>query len=931
MNSLSLQQKVGQLFMVAAFSNRGDAHMARIDSLINECSIGGLIFFQGTPYKQALLTNHYQSISKTPLFIGIDGEWGVSMRLDSTINFPKQMTLGAIRDDKLIYEFGKAVGKECKRLGIHINFAPAVDINNNPNNPVIHMRSFGEDKKMVSNKGIAYMKGMQDEGIIAVGKHFPGHGDTEIDSHKDLPILYFNSTRLDTLELFPFQQLINNDLKGMMVAHLNIPALGLADSMPSSLSDYVVNELLVKKMNFNGLIFTDALNMEGARKKFRDGEIEIKALQAGNDILVYSSNVRKGIDTIVKAVEAGIIPMKYLDQKVRKIITMKYNMSLFNKQPINLNHITSDLQNPKGQLLKRELIEASLTLVRNINNLIPVKNLTNKKIAVFSIDTAENVFYSTLSLYTSITSYHISKKATKKELTKLFKELPYYDLYIINLNGMSSYNVKNFGLNNIIYIFFNQFRPDKTILVNFGSPYVLRYFTKFNNILQVYQDDTDFQQLAAEAIFGGIPITGRLPVTIANNFKLNEGIIIPKSTRLKYTIPEELGISSEYLKAVDSLAELGVTIKAYPGCQVLIAKDGKVFYHKSFGRYTYQSSTTISDTTIFDVASVTKISATLLPVMRLYETKKLKLKDSLIRFVPQTKNTNKANIHIDELLTHTAGLQSWISLYKSSQIKNNLNPLYYSNTFKWPYITEVSAGLYLHKSFQDTIWKIISRSKLNDHGKYVYSDLSFILLKKALEKINNIPYNTYLDSFFYKPLGMDQTLFNPLNRFDTSRIAPTEIDDYFRNAEIRGFVHDPAAAMMGGVAGHAGLFSTSNDLAKLMQMFLNNGTYGGVRYFDSATIKLFTTQYLPGIRRGLGFDKPEPDKTVNGPTCISASPLTFGHTGFTGCCVWADPQNNLIFIFLSNRTYPTQKNKKLAELNIRTDMQEIIYRSILQK
>jgi beta-glucosidase-like glycosyl hydrolase/CubicO group peptidase (beta-lactamase class C family) len=928
LNTLSLRQKVGQLFMIAAFSNRGDAHTERIDSIIKDCGVGGIIFFKGTPYKQALLTNHYQSISKTPMFIGIDGEWGVAMRLDSSINYPKQMTLGSIKNDSLIYEFGRAVGKECKRLGIHINFAPSVDINNNPNNPVIHMRSFGESKIQVANKGVAYMKGMQDEGIIAVGKHFPGHGDTEVDSHKDLPILYFDSARIDSLELFPFKALIKNGVKGIMVAHLNIPSLGLSDSIPSTLSSYIIKEMLNNNLGFNGLVFTDALNMTGARKKYKDGEIEIKALQAGNDILVYSANVTKAVDTIVKAVEAGIIPVDYLNLKVKKIITQKYVMSLFNRPSIDLNNITNDINNPQSELLKRKLIESSLTLVKNDNQLFPIKDIANKKIIVISIDSSNNTFLKTLSNYTTVIQYPIKKGATKKELIKFYRELPEYDLAIISITRTNSFNIKNFGLNDNIISFFNLFKTDKTLLVNFGSAYILRYFTKFTNILQVYQDDPDFQEIAAEAIFSAIPVDGRLPVNVTSSFQINSGIPVLKTNRLKYTIPEEVGISSISLKSIDSIAESGIKIKAFPGCQILVAKDNKVIYHKSFGKFTYDSSSQINDTDIYDIASVTKIAATLLTVMKLYETKQIKLKDSLLQYIPKIEKTNKSNIRIEELLTHTAGLQSWISLYKSSQINNNLNPLYYSNILKWPYTTEVAKGLYLHKSFQDTIWKIINRSKLNERGKYVYSDLCFILLKKAVENKIKIPYTLYLDSFFYKPLGMNQTLFNPLTKFDTSRIVPTEIDDYYRNREIRGFVHDPAAAMMGGIAGHAGLFSNSNDLAKLMQMFLNNGTYGGKRYFDTATIQLFTSQYLPGIRRGLGFDKPETDKTINGPTCKSASPLTFGHTGFTGCCVWADPKYNLIFIFLSNRTYPTQKNKKLSELNIRTDIQEIIYKSL---
>ncbi|MEA3497206.1 MAG: glycoside hydrolase family 3 N-terminal domain-containing protein [Bacteroidota bacterium] len=929
--NLSLDEKIGQLFMIATYSDKSISHEQYILKTIKKYHIGGLIFFKGHPYKQAKLTNEYQSISKIPLFIAMDAEWGVSMRLDSIISFPKQMTLGAIQNNDLIYQMGREVANQCKRLGVHINFAPVIDINTNPSNPVIHLRSFGEKREMVANKGIAYMKGMQDNGIIAVAKHFPGHGDADVDSHLDLPVIRHDKKRLNEIELFPFKKLIFNDCKGIMIAHLYIPEYEQETNTPSTLSKNIVTGLLIDKMKYNGLIFTDALNMQGVTKFYNPGEIEVKALLAGNDILLFPKNIAISVKKIKEAIADGTLSENEIDKKVKKIIIKKLELKLFEPTSINPKNIVKDLNSTHAYLLKRKLIEASITIVKNNGVAIPIKMLQNKKIVSVAIGPLkENKFQESLKLYTSVQTFQISKYSSAKQLSVLTNSLSDFNTIIVSLHSLSSYNVKTFGLKTPIINFVNKLKDNNNIiLVNFGSPYALKFFDETQTILQAYQNEDDFQDLAAQALFGGIEISGKLPVSASKNIKYFDGIT-KQAVRLKYTIPEEIGIRKKNLLKIDTLVKKAMEEEAIPGCQILIAKNGKVFFHKSYGFHTYEKKKEVKNTDLYDIASISKITGTLLPIMRFYDIGILDLNDSIGSFFSCPSEYDYGQSTIKEMLTHQAGFKAWIAFYLSTLNKDKtINKEYYSKTKSEKFPIQVCQQLYTLESTKDTIWKSIYSTKIKKKGKYKYSDLDFLFLKRIVDTLTKQPFDIYLSNNFYSPLGMNLTCFNPLKQFSLSKIIPTENDKYFRNQIIHGNVHDPAAAMMGGIDGHAGIFSNTNDLAKYIQMLLNEGKYGGERYFSPQTVNLFTKTQSTESRRGLGFDKPVTDKSIKySPTSRNAPFSTFGHTGFTGTCAWGDPDNDIIYIFLSNRTYPDAKNKKLLKMNTRTDIQRVIYEAL---
>ena len=930
--SLSLEEKIGQLFMVAAYSNRGEAHKKNITKLINQYHLGGLIFFQGSPAKQARLTNHYQQESQTPLLIAMDAEWGLPMRLDSTMAFPKQMTLGAIPGDSLIHDMGSTIARHCQRLGAHINFAPVVDINNNPKNPVIHMRSFGERKRSVANKGEAYLNGMQDNGVIGVAKHFPGHGDTDKDSHLGLPEIPHSKKRLDTLELFPFRQMIQAEAGGIMSAHLSVPALADKKGLPSSLSPSIINDLLRKELGHEGLVFTDALNMKGVTSQFVVGEIEKKALKAGNDILLFPKDIPAAVQSIRKAVQSGAIKKSQLNKSVKRILQAKYWVGLNDYEPVQVDGITKDLNNDEDQVLRNKLVKEALTVPKNKGDLIPYKNLALQDFAAVSIGAeAENPFHKRLKKYTEVKTFSLPHDASKMDFSVLRKNILEYDKVIISLHNLSEYDVKDFGLNQQIVEQVNRIADGtKNILVNFGSPYALKFFDHNEAVLQAYQDEKIFQKKAAEGIFGALSMNGNLPVGVNNKFQAGDGLKTASTDRLQYTLPERVDIESDSLNYhLDSLAERAVEKEATPGCQLLVAKEGNVIYNKAFGHHTYSKERSVKTDDIYDIASVTKVAATILAVMRLHDIGRINLNDSLGTYLTQNLDSTKADLTIKEVLTHQAGLEAWIPFYKYTLNERGFcdsNYCYNPNSF---FSIQVAKGLHLQEDYRDSIWQMITQSKIEERGNYRYSDLGFFYMKRLVEKVIQVPFEEYLNKNFYQPLGMNRSAFLPRQHFNLSSIVPTEDDDYFRHQLLHGYVHDPAAAMLGGIAGHAGLFSNSNDLAKLMQMLMNFGEYGNKRYFSWPTIKKFTSKQFPDNRKGLGFDKPELRKDKISPTSNLASSSTFGHTGFTGTCVWADPHHELVYIFLSNRVHPTSENRKLIEMDVRTDIQSAIYRSFL--
>lgn len=935
LSTLSEEEKIAQLFMVAAYSNKGSAHQQEMLNLIENYHIGGLIFFQGGPLRQASLTNLYQSSSKIPLMIGIDAEWGLGMRLDSTQNFPRQLMLGAIQDNTLIYQMGREVARQCKLLGIHVNFAPVVDINNNPNNPIINDRSFGENKYTVTAKGIAYMQGLQDGNILACAKHFPGHGDTDQDSHLTLPVVNQPYKRIDTLELYPFKQLINRGVGSIMAAHLFVPAIDNTANTATSLSSNAINSLLKEKMNFKGLVFTDALNMKGVSNFYAPGEVDVQALLAGNDVLLFAEDVPRAIKMIQAAIAENKISMNEIEKRVLKILKAKEWSGLNNYTPLNLNDIVNSLNTPYTDLLNQKLHESAMTLLGRNSDLIPFKRLDTIQFAsiIITDQTNEpNTFQQTLNKYAPFKNYYIDKNMSDNKMNTLLNELQKHHVVIVSLHDMSRYASKNYGITEATKTFISKLnRKTNLVLSIFGSPYSLKYFDEIKNILVAYEDDALTQNVAAQVLFGGINANGKLPISASNTFKYNMGSQTA-SGRLKYTIPEECNINRASLHlGIDTIVQQAIVDYAMPGCQILIAKDGKVIFEKAYGYHTYEKKNPVRTNDLYDIASITKIAATTISLMKLYDEGKIKMNKKVSAYITGLKETDKKNIDLQDILLHEAGLKAWIPFYKSTLTEEGIcdeNYCYAPNDY---YSLKVADDLYLQNEYMDTIWTKILESETGRKRQYVYSDLGFYFAKNIVEDITKQTIKEYTNQTFYVPLGLTSMCYNPIEKFPLSRIIPTELDTIFRKQLIHGYVHDQGAAMTGGIGGHAGLFSNMNDFAVLMQMLLNDGKYGYQSYFKPGTVKYFTSRQTARNRRGLGFDKPEMDTTKISPASYKCSAQAFGHTGFTGTCVWADPQYNLIYVFLSNRVHPNADNRKLIDTNVRTRIQDVIYSVILKE
>lgn len=929
-NRMTFDEKVGQLFMVAAYSNKDSIHTKAIEKLIEENKIGGLIFFQGGPVRQANLTNHYQSKSRIPLFIGNDAEWGLSMRLDSTYRYPWNMTLGAIQNMKLIEKVGIQMGEQSKRLGIQFNFAPVLDINTNPKNPIIGFRSFGEDKQGVTDRAIALMNGVQSQGVFSTAKHFPGHGDTEIDSHKGLPTVNFSKERLEEVEFYPYRKMFHKGLSSVMVGHLNVPSLEFIPNHPSSISYNVVTNVLQKELGFNGLIFTDALNMKAVSTDKKPGEIEIQAFIAGNDILLFPENVPLAIETFRQASEAGLITEERLAFSVKKILKFKYKAGLNSYKPIVTTNLYEDLNPSKNEALQYELYENAVTVLKNTASILPIKNLESQKIAYVKLgDDTNDSFVSTLRKYTEVT------EVSDDNLDSLQVKLKPFTTVIIGCHKPDgAWKNTDFKAEELTKLDFLA-KNNNVILDVFAKPYSVLPITNFDEIeglVLSYQNSDIAQEVSAELIFGAIEAKGKLPVSINANFKVNDGLSTEKLNRLGFTAPENMGMNPSILSQIDSLARKAINGKMTPGIQVLVARKGKVIYQKSFGSHTYDNTNEVTNSDVYDIASLTKIISTLPNVMKLYDGKKVNLETKLGEMLAVFAKSDKKDIAFKDLLSHYACLQAWIPFYKTTLDRSSI-PLkkYYRKTYDKQFSKQVADSLFIRNDYHDTIMKMIADSKLLPIKEYKYSDFTFIILKEYLEKMTNKKLDALSQENFYSSLGMNNTMYNPLRKLDKNVIAPTEIDTYFRHQIIRGYVHDMEAAMEGGVAGHAGIFSNAMDVAKMMQMYLQKGNYGNHQYFSEKTFDDFNTCYFfaEGNRRGIGFDKPQLPGT-SGPTCGCVPMTSFGHTGFTGTMAWADAENEIVYVFLSNRTFPNEGANKLSKAKIREDIQKVIYEAIIK-
>jgi len=919
-NSLSQDEKIGQLFMPIVESK--SSWKTRIAGYINNQKIGGVLFSKGTLAMQAEMTNYLQSIAKTPLFVALDGEWGLSMRLSDAPRFPRNLITGAIHDEETLKQYGKEVARQCREMGIHINFAPSIDVHTNPDNPVIGTRSFGELPANVARQGIAIARGMEENGVMAVAKHFPGHGDTSEDSHRTLPTVGHDMARLDSVELYPFRQYVNAGLSGMMLGHLNVPALNTND-LPASLSINVGQKLLKEQMGFTGLTFTDGMAMKGVSNQ---SDMSVKALLAGNDVILGVIDQEKEFQEVKQAVEKGVISPAMLEEKVRKILTYKYILGVHRIKPINIRTLNRNIHAPESEWTQRKIYDKAVTLVKNNDSILPIRELDKNRIACVAIGAPEqNTFQKWLKKYAGVTAF---QAATADSV--MLKE---FDTVIISVHSVPADDSP--ALQQVIK------SAAKSVLVLFDSPYTLdniKPATDQASSVVVAYDNTDFAQMsAAQAVFGGIGFSGKLPVS-AGGFEVNKGIDTQK-TRLSYSLPEEVGILSESLQGVEKIAFEGIRQRAYPGCYVMVVKDGTVIYDKGFGNMEYASGAKVDAETVYDLASITKAAATVPAIMKLYDEKKIRLQDHIGKFVPETRGTNKANLTVRDVdpnsfngslfgkrsaLHHARYAGAW------GRTDYAFIPSFISDkpsaTFHLPVARDLYASDNMHRALLKEVIATELRSKT-----YRYSCLNFMLLKEAVEHISKTGLDSFVKDNFYKKLGAETLTFRPLDHMPVDNIAPTENDPFFRKQQLRGYVHDEGAALFGGISGNAGLFSNANDLAKLSQMWLNGGEYGGERFLSEETVNLFTKTKSSNSRRGLGFDKPDPRNNNASPT----SPLTpvsvYGHTGFTGTSFWVDPDNNMIYIFLSNRIFPERSPNRLSTLKIRERIQDELYKAMSVK
>ena len=946
LQSMTLKQKIGQLFIHTVAPIVTQKNKENIATAIKEYGIGGLLFSGGDLQKQVELTNLAQRQSKIPLMITFDGEWGLAMRLKGTPSFPKNRVLGCIGQDSLLYVYGREVARQLHEIGVHVNFAPVADVDNNPDNPVINVRSFGSDPENVSRKVIAYMRGLQDGGIVAVCKHFPGHGDTDVDSHKFLPRLGFSRERLDSIELYPFRKAIAAGISGVMVGHLEVPELG---TEPASVSVDIVQNTLKSELGFQGLVFTDALEMKGISGH---EDVCAKALIAGNDLLLAPRNLKKSMAGVLEAVKSGKLTEKEITERCRKVLTYKYALGLSQTPEIVSDGLEKRLATPETTRLIESLQQAAVTVAKDDSEWLPLDlSLSGNVLLSVSGTLAEGYpFYKELREKMSLSWMRVAQDS----LRSLEERLRPTQRIIVALH------TSNVG---VYDTWLQKLAADKPlVLVCFEPQKVLeklpKTVEKASAVILAHDSTDKLQQYVARVLLGKEAVDGKLSIPLGETLLAGAGISIDPNAPRSYQ-PEDFGMDSTVLAQIDSIALEGIRSGAYPGCHILIQKEGYPVYNKCFGTHTYEDDIPVKENDLYDLASLSKTTGTLLAVMKLYDEGKFGLTDKVSKYVSELRNTDKENLTVQDLLFHESGLPPYLPFYMEAidlksckgglfrkkrdadhqvQVDANLyactsfsyKPEYVSGTYSDEYPLQVADSIYLKKEFRQVILDKIVKTPLKSRS-YRYSCLNFMLLKEMVEKLSGTSMDIYLDSVFYRPMGLTHITYNPLRKFDKSQVVPTVKEDFLRKGPLQGYVHDEAAAFQGGVSGNAGLFASARDVAQVYQMLLDKGVLGDRRYLTRATCELFLTMKAKNSRRGLGFDKPDPEHEENSP-CAEGTPASvIGHTGFTGTCAWADPDNDLVFVFLANRIYPHPfERKALMRLNIRPRIQQVMYHSLME-
>ena len=954
MQTLDLRGRIGQLFVYKVAPVRSVANSQLIKKVVQEYKIGGLLFSGGELQNQAILTNEAQQFADVPLMITLDGEWGLAMRLKPSPTFPRNRILGNITDEDLLYEYGKEVARESRLMGITVNFAPVADVDINPNNPVINVRSFGEDPRRVAKQVIAYSKGLQDGGVVAVAKHFPGHGDTDVDSHQALPVLNFTRERLDSVELVPFKEAIAAGIDGVMVGHLDIPSLTERKGLASSLSHNVVTDLLTKELGFSGLIFTDALEMKGA---VNGGSASLQALLAGSDMLLVPSYIASEMDAILNAVAKGQLKEGDINLHCKKVLMYKYVLGLTHKTVIPISGLEQRVNTRHAIDLANQLAQAAVVMVGNQRPSLPIDS-SEGQVAVLNVGNrtaALKPFVDELTRHVRVKTIGLPAENTAATRQQIIRQLGNYKRVVVAITDKNT---------NAFQPFFNEFKPTNAVVSAFFIPQKevakLPQAVQLSDAVIIAHDNSEaVLRHVAKAIVGQASITGRLSTSVGRLMRAGQGTDLLAQAEPVYA-PEDFGVNSRKLNAIDTLAQLGIRERAFPGCQIVVMKQGHTIYNKVFGTHTYKDTgipgqpvQPVRPGDVYDLASMTKTTATLLAVMKLYDQGKISLAERVSTYLPYLKGTDKQTITVRSLLYHESGLPASISFYREAIDKDSyegnilsnkrdelhtvqiaardwVNPNYkYIDTLvsrkpSADYPLQIADGLWLSPKFKDVYRTKIVDATLRSRT-YRYSDVNFILLQQIVEQLTGTTLDDFVSREFYQPMGLKHTGYHPLEHIAKESIVPTSQDKFLRKQLLQGYVHDEAAAFQGGVSGNAGLFSNATEVAQIYQMLLNGGELHGKRYLSESTCKLFTTSKSRISRRGLGFDKPDVTNKSKSPCADDAPATVYGHTGFTGTCVWVDPTNQIVYIFLSNRVHPDSWNPQLGSLNIRPRIQQAIY------
>lgn len=950
-SQLTPDERIAQIIIMAITPDDSEYTNLVAKQYVQDLKVGGLIFEKSDILTQARLTNYVQSLADIPLMIALDAEWGLSMRMDDAPVFPRNLLLGGVGDEKLIYEYGREVARECALIGVHVNFAPVLDVLDRPAS-VVGDRSFGYSPDVVARNGIAFAKGLEDGGVLSTAKHFPGHGSTTADSHKELPHIDKSMQEMMMYDLVPFKKYVEAGLGGMLTAHIDVDIFD-DGSMPCSLSKQCVDGLLKHEMGFEGLVFTDALNMEGA--KAVDGNPCVNAILAGNDVLLMPANLQEAIEAIKEAIGAGIISWSDIESRCKKMLRYKYALDIASngKNEIDLKTVKDSINTQYAENLNRMLVASAVTVASNENDILPISNLEKGKIPVVTLGLGnglDNMFQQRCAKYAAT-----SPCGSVSSLMALNDD----KRVIVAVSGAG--NVEN------ALAVVRKFK--KSIVVVLDEPEKLQNYSSLITSRDVdalvlgYGSDDVWQDYAAQTIFGGNGATGILPITIKsqeNKKVLYAGAGVKyDAVRLGYTLPVEVGFKPDLLSKIDSICNYGIQQKAFPGCQVIVARHGKVVCDRAYGEIDYDSGTPVTTNTLFGLASVSKATGTLSGIMKLVDDGKIKLDEPASKYIPGLRNTDKSMLTFRQLLYHETGMQPSLSMWemmfdpntytgklitnKPSDVNNikvmkdawgnkdaKLRTDILSDHPTKEFNIAIADGIYGGKVTYDSIMNRIYNSQLRPTKDYCYSCLNFCLLANALQNITHKRLDEYVGEKVLKPLGSYHTTYRPLGKFKPEQIAYTEVDTYLRKQHIHGYVHDELAAFSGGVQGNAGLFSNANDLAKIFQMWLNGGKYGGDTFYKKSTIDTFLKSKSPNSHRGLGFDKPNIKKPSWSNTCDEASPETVGHTGFTGTCFWVDPKTDTIFIFLANSVCPERGNPAVGKVNARTNTQALIYKSIIK-